>query len=78
MSTSANFLRSVAEYFSAGKTSRPALSTVTFILPNKRSALFLKKYIRDSCRGVTLLPRFMTLSTFVGIYSDFQIGRAHV
>ena len=76
MSTSANFLRSVAEYFSAGKTSRPALSTVTFILPNKRSALFLKKYIRDSCRGVTLLPRFMTLSTFVGIYSDFPAAQS--
>lgn len=75
MTHTPNFLRSIADYFSSGAASRPAISTLTFILPNKRSALFLKKYVRERCKGVTLMPRFMTIGTFLGIYSDYPAAQ---
>jgi len=71
MNSGNTFLGSVADYFMTGAPGRPAASTVTFVLPNKRSALFLKKYVRERSRGVSLMPRFMTMRTFLGIYSDY-------
>lgn len=47
------------------------MSNLTFVLPNKRSALFLKKYVREVSKGVSLMPRIMTINTFLGIYSDY-------
>lgn len=75
MTKSPNFLRSIAEYFTAGVSSRPPASTLTFILPNKRSALFLKKHLRERSRGVTLMPRIMTIGTFLGIYSEYPAAQ---
>ena len=75
MTKSPNFLRSIAEYFTAGVSSRPSASTLTFILPNKRSALFLKKHLRERSRGVTLMPRIMTIGTFLGIYSEYPAAQ---
>ncbi len=77
MNIRSTFLGSVANYFHSGNgdTSRPSLSAITFVTPNKRSALFLKKYVRESCAGITLMPRFMTLRTFLNIYSDFPAAQ---
>lgn len=72
MSTSKNnFLRSVADYYTAGAPGRPALERVTFILPNKRSALFLKQYVRDGVEGVAMMPRLMTMRNFLSIYAKY-------
>lgn len=70
MNTTA-FLPSVVNYFSGNNAALPPLQDITFILPNKRSALFLKKHIRDNCRAVTLMPRIMTLRTFAGTFASF-------
>lgn len=71
MKSDHTFLGSVADYYMAGAEGRPAASTVTFVLPNKRSALFLKKYVQERIHGIALMPRFMTMPTFLGIYSDY-------
>lgn len=72
MSTSNNnFLRSVAQYYTEGAKGRPALERVTFILPNKRSGLFLKQYIRESVQGVAMMPRLMTMRNFLSIYAKY-------
>lgn len=65
------FLQSVADYFcTAGAGSgRPAVGSLTFVLPNKRSALFLRRHIRDSAGGPTLMPRLMTLASFAALWS---------
>lgn len=75
MNSTHTFLGSVADYYMTGAPDRPAASTVTFVLPNKRSALFLKKYVRERSRGVSLMPRFMTMRTFLGIYSDYPAAQ---
>ena len=75
MTDTYNFLGSIADYFTAGEPSRPAPATLTFIFPNKRSALFLKKYFRQRSHDVTLMPRFMTMRTFIGIYSDYPAAQ---
>lgn len=66
-----NFLQSVADYFCRRDPGRPAPENIVFVLPNKRSALFLKKYVRDSFATPTLMPRFMTMATFVSIWCKY-------
>ena len=46
-----SFLSSVAAYFAAGVEGRPSVDTLVYVLPNKRSAMFLKKYVREQVRG---------------------------
>lgn len=66
-----NFLRSVAAFYAGdGRNGRPADSLV-YVLPNKRSAMFLKKYVRESVEGVALMPRFMTMRNFVSLFSPY-------
>ncbi len=58
------FLEQVARYYTA-PARIDSLADITFIFPNKRSALFLEKYIR---LGITskymLMPRFTTFARF--------------
>ena len=64
-----NFLRSVAQYYSSEAPGRPAQENIIYVLPNKRSAMFLKKYVREQVSGVALMPRFMTMRTFISIFA---------
>lgn len=66
-----NFLQSVAAYFSAGVPGRPHHDAVVYVLPNKRSAMFLKKYVRDTVKGVAMMPRFMTMRTFISLFAPY-------
>lgn len=65
-----NFLQSVAAYYASGAAERPA-DTIVYVLPNKRSAMFLKKYVRECAVGVTLMPRFMTMRTFLSLHARY-------
>lgn len=76
MTPNSNFLSSVATYFGTPGYDKPSMATLTFVLPNKRSVLFLKKYFREQSREVTLMPRFMTMGTFVSIYADYPATHA--
>lgn len=64
-----NFLQSIARYFSENAPGRPEAENIVYVLPNKRSAMFLKKYVREQVCGVALMPRFMTMRNFVSIYA---------
>ena len=64
-----SFLSSVAAYFAAGVEGRPSVDTLVYVLPNKRSAMFLKKYVREQVRGVALMPRFMTMGNFISTFA---------
>lgn len=64
---SAKFLQQVAHYYTTLHSD--ALDTLTFVLPNKRSAMFLKKYMRESLSGISMMPRFATIGHFVSGFS---------
>lgn len=58
------FLEQIADYYT-GKPGNGDLADITFIFPNKRSAMFLKRYIQLRVKDrFTLMPRFSTFSRF--------------
>ncbi len=70
--TEDSFLSSVARYYTEDKSGRPPLESLVFVLPNKRSAMFLKKHVRELVRGgVAMMPRFMTVRTFLSIFARY-------
>ena len=66
-----NFLQSVAAYYAEGADGRPGPDEIVYVLPNKRSAMFLKKYVRECVDGVAMMPRFMTMRNFVSLFSPY-------
>lgn len=66
-----NFLRSVADYFTGSGID---LSFVTFVMPNRRSAIFLKKFITDGLSETAFMPHFIVISQLSGINSDYIEG----
>ncbi len=64
-----SFLGSVAA-FCCGNESPVKLSDLTMVVPNKRAAMFLKSHVRKNIKGIAMLPRFMTMRTFIDILSD--------
>lgn len=66
-----SFLADIADYYTGRPEGAPPLSSMCFVLPNKRSVLFLKKHIHDNLSRVTMMPRFMTMRTFMSIHSHF-------
>ncbi len=58
------FLEQIADYYT-GRPGNGDLADITFIFPNKRSAMFLKRYIQLRVKDrFTLMPRFSTFSRF--------------
>lgn len=67
-----NFLRSVVAYFGTPGPGKPAPEDIVYVLPNKRSAMFLKHYTRECVTsGVAMMPRFMTVQTFLGLFARY-------
>lgn len=64
-----SFLGSVAA-FCCSPESPVKLSGLTMVVPNKRAAMFLKNHVRNNIKGMSMLPRFMTMRTFIDILSD--------
>ncbi len=70
--TEDSFLASIADFYAGDAPGRPAQESLVFVLPNKRSAMFLKQYVRDRVSsGVAFMPRFMTIRTFLSIFAEF-------
>jgi hypothetical protein len=46
---------------------------ITFVLPNKRSGLFLKNQLKTALNGNTFLPRIISIEDFAKEISDFEI-----
>lgn len=60
------FLEQIAAYHVGKLKSGGDLADHIFILPNKRSALFLKRYVQLAMpRGVSFMPRFTTFGKFL-------------
>ncbi len=58
------FLEQIADYYTSGNRQKQ-LADITFVFPNKRSALFLKRYIQQRVDShYTLMPRFTTFGRF--------------
>lgn len=49
------------------------LSSTTFILPNKRSGLFLRNILKNQLKENTFLPRILSIEEFVKEISGFEI-----
>ena len=49
------------------------LSATIFILPNKRSGLFLKNLLKDQLQGTTFLPKIISIEEFVKDITGFEI-----
>ncbi len=68
------FLQQVADYY-LSKTGNGDLADIIFILPNKRSAIFLKSYIKAGLRGeFCFMPRFTTFGKFIARRSGLRDG----
>jgi len=72
------FLEQIAAYHVGKLKSGGDLADHIFILPNKRSALFLKRYVQLAMpRGVSFMPRFTTFGKFslAPVASDRSVAR---
>jgi len=65
------FLADIARYYTDRHDSRTDLASLCFVLPNKRSAMFLKQHVRSCLKEVTVMPRFMTMRTFLSMHSRY-------
>lgn len=69
------FLQQIADYYVAKLKSGGDLADYIFILPNKRSAMFLRRYVRLALpEGVHFLPRFTTFGKFLARRSPLSEG----
>ena len=58
------FLEQIADYYTSAERVKH-LPDITFIFPNKRSAMFLKRYIQQRVTGnFSFMPRFTTFRRF--------------
>lgn len=73
MTVDGKFLRDVASFCCSGGAGCE-LARLAFVLPNKRAAMFLKKYMRECVADVVMMPRFMTMRTFLAIFADKPEG----
>lgn len=65
------FLRSIAEYYAANTAERPSAEDLVYVMPNKRSAMFLKKYVRETVHDIAFMPRFVTIRSFLSQFSTY-------
>lgn len=66
-----NFLRDIAAYYC--ERNGTDLSSLTFVTPNKRSAMFLKKYFRDIIKEYStpsIFPKFFPLNQWIANISE--------
>ena len=75
MTDTSVFLKQVAQFCCNGSLGFEP-SDITFVMPNKRSAMFLKKYVRECMGSVAMMPRFMTVRTFLSLFSERPEGES--
>lgn len=61
------FLEQIADYY-IGKGMD--LADCCFVFPNKRSAMFMRKYIKERLDTVSFLPKLTTMSNFITLFND--------
>lgn len=61
------FLQAVADYLLASSLDH---RHTTLIFPNKRSTLFMRRYLKRRSRGACFMPRMRTIGAFFSSFSD--------
>ncbi len=70
MMKSDKFLEQVAEYYTSSSRCGD-MANLVFVMPNKRSAMFLKRYIQQRVVGdAVFMPKFLTFGRLVAIESQ--------
>jgi len=65
------FLQQVARYY---VQSGADLSDMTMVFPNKRSAMFMRKYLKENMDGVGFMPRLVSVTYFIQQYEPSALG----
>jgi len=63
------FLEHVARYYMSATANHRG---TTLVFPNKRSSLFMRRYLKRVAAGPAFLPRMVTLGAFMNSLSDFD------
>lgn len=63
------FLEHVARYYMSVTANHRG---TTLVFPNKRSSLFMRRYLKRVAAGPTFLPRMVTLGSFMNSLSDLD------
>ena len=61
------FLRQVADYYLEKGTD---LSGITFVFPNRRSAMFMRRYLQEGMSKPTFLPKMISVTYFTQQFDD--------
>ncbi|MCC8119846.1 MAG: PD-(D/E)XK nuclease family protein [Bacteroidales bacterium] len=68
------FLQQVALYYiQKAKEGKANLGHYTFVMPNKRSAMFLRRYLKDYASATAFQPRIITITNFTQEFCDTQL-----
>lgn len=65
------FLQQVARYYIQSGID---LSDVTMVFPNKRSAMFMRKYLKENMKGVGFMPRLVSITYFIQQFERSALG----
>ena len=65
------FLQQVARYYIQ---SGADLSGMTMVFPNKRSAMFMRKYLKENMSEVGFMPRLVSVTYFIQQYEPSALG----
>lgn len=68
------FLKQVADYYLGQAAKGLSLADCVMVLPNKRSAIFLSKYLKRGLGATSFMPRFATITAFAQEYCDSAIA----
>lgn len=68
------FLKQVADYYTGDPERRNALASYTFVFPNKRSAMHMRKYLKDAIDHVGFMPKLVTITSFTQEFSARPLG----
>lgn len=68
------FLQQVASYYSAKADQGLNLGKYTFVLPNQRSAMFLRKYLRQLSSRISFQPKIVTITAFTQMLSGTELA----
>lgn len=69
------FLDQVARYYAGLAADGCNLADYVLVFPNKRSAMFMRKYLRMALSKVSFMPRLITITSFTQSHCSAQLGR---
>lgn len=65
------FLQQVADYYLCSATD---LSSLTMVFPNKRSAMFMRKYLKEGMRQVSFMPKLVSVTYFIQQFDSARLA----